>query len=39
VDSHPDHLEKHTKEVSNKDVLTLKIAPGGGQVIHIRMVN
>ncbi|MGE9312368.1 glycoside hydrolase family 97 protein [Niabella sp. CJ426] len=36
VDEHPDHLIKQTKTVSHKDVLTLELASGGGQVMHLK---
>jgi len=36
VDENPDHLIKQTKTVSHKDVLTLELASGGGQVMHLK---
>jgi len=36
VNVNPDHLVKQTKEVTNKDIISLQIASGGGAVLHIR---
>ena len=36
VNINPDHLLKQTKEVTNKDVISLEIASGGGAVLQIR---
>jgi alpha-glucosidase len=35
VNENPNHLNKETKTVTNKDVLNLKVASGGGEVIQI----
>lgn len=36
VDKNPNHLVKKTKIVNHKEVLTLSLASGGGQVMHIK---
>jgi len=36
VNANPNHLVKQTKEVTNKDIISLQIASGGGAVLHIR---
>lgn len=36
VNVNPDHLLKQTKEVANKDILTLQIASGGGAVVRLK---
>lgn len=36
VDQNPNHLTRQTRTVSRTDVLTLKLAPGGGQVMRLR---
>ena len=35
VSAFPDHLIKQNKEVTNKEVISLKLAAGGGGVIHL----
>jgi alpha-glucosidase len=37
TDTNPDHLNKQEKKVSNKDVIQLHIADGGGEVMQIKM--
>ena len=39
VNAEPNHLKKENKNVINKDVLSLRLAPGGGMVIHFRKIN
>ncbi len=36
VNVNPDHLIKQTKEVTNKDIIPLKIASGGGAVMQLK---
>ena len=36
VNTNPNHLVKQTKEVSNRDIITLQLAAGGGQVMRLR---
>ena len=36
VNENPNHLVKQTKEVTNKDIISLQIGSGGGAVVHIR---
>ncbi len=36
TDTDPNHLIKETKTVSAKDIITLQLASGGGEVIHLR---
>ncbi len=35
VNVNPNHLQKQTKTVNNKDVISVHIAPGGGEVMRI----
>ena len=35
VNTEPNHLQKQTKAITNKDVIPLHIAPGGGEVMRI----
>jgi alpha-glucosidase len=39
VNIKPNHLQKQNKNVSNKDVLSIRLAAGGGMVIHLRKIN
>ena len=39
VDQNPNHLTRQTRTVTRADVLTLKLAPGGGQVMRLRPVS
>lgn len=36
VKINPNHLEKETKVLTKKDLVTVRLAPGGGMVIHLR---
>lgn len=36
VTANPNHLKKEAKSITNKDTLTVAVAPGGGSVAHIR---
>lgn len=36
VAEYPDHLIRQNKTVTNKDVLTLQLASGGGQAMHLK---
>jgi len=36
VDTNPQHLAKQTIQVTAKDKITVKMAPAGGQVIHLK---
>lgn len=38
VNVDPDHLIKQTKEVTNKDILPLQIASGGGAAMHLKKI-
>lgn len=35
----PNHLSKQTRVVNSSDVMKIKIAPGGGQVMRLRKIN
>ena len=37
TDLHPNHLQKQLKKVTNKDVIPLHVASGGGEVMRIVM--
>jgi alpha-glucosidase len=39
VDQNPNHLIQQTRTVTRTDVLTLKLAAGGGQVMRLRQVS
>jgi alpha-glucosidase len=39
VNTQPDHLQKQKRSVTNKDVLSLRLAAGGGMAIHFTKMN
>jgi alpha-glucosidase len=39
VNAQPNHLQRESKNVTNKDVLSVRLAAGGGMVIHFRKMN
>lgn len=38
-DQSPNHLSKQTRSVNSGDVISIKIAPGGGQVMRLRILS
>jgi alpha-glucosidase len=39
VNIEPNHLQQESKNVINKDVLSVRLAAGGGMVMHLRKIN
>ncbi len=35
----PNHLSKETRRVNSSDVISVELAPGGGQVMRLRKIN